>query len=66
MTGELRDTLKQMVDDTVYYYNEFWDDPDYDNNWGEYVQNHPDEFDKAVGTVGSFGFAIIVASIIGF
>ncbi len=66
VTGELRDTLKQMVDDTVYYYNEFWDDPDYDNNWGEYVQNHPDEFDKAVGTVGSFGFAIIVASIIGF
>lgn len=65
-TDELRSTLKQMVDDTVYFYNEFWDDPDYDNSWDEYVQNHSEESGKTVETAGSFGIAIFMASIIGF
>jgi len=65
-TDELRNTLKQMVDDTVYFYNEFWDDPNYDNHWDEYVQNYPEEFDKAVGIAGSVGIAIVMAFIIGF
>lgn len=66
-SDELRDALKAMIDNTTYYYDDNLDDePEYNSGWDEYIQNHPEEFEKAIGTAGSFGIAAFLAVIIGF